>query len=234
MKTTSQIFLVLILLITFTSCESENSDLVSQNSIKTYYDLSFDEDERQLLFLANFKSRNKQIWITANSSISFEGNRMAGKKDIFSQIFYRYRHNDLEPNQIRSRYSSEYINEDGKSFVNNFKMPSPINFTPYGEASRETGLKIRWNLERDLGDAEELSVRLYVYDNGSHEIERLRIKKSSADLTLGREHFENIEDSEIGIKICHKTYTRRITGPISGGSFAGTYCTRMEYIELND
>lgn len=221
-------------IVLFSSCESENSDLVSQPSIRSTYCLTYDEDDMALKFSANFTSKGKQIWITADSSISFEGQRLTGSKNIFSQIFYKFRTKDHLRDDVKRYYTSEYINEDGKSFKNNLFVPSPIDFETFTNASREEGLTLHWNLLRDSAKAEKLVVKLFEYDNGSREVKEFRIKNSGGSIKLDKKHFENIDENEIGIKICHRSYTRRISAPIAGGSYSSSYCTRMQYIALVD
>ncbi len=140
MISTRPLFLVLLMsLIVWTSCESEDAADVNQQRIETNYTLAYNAGDRKTTASASFLFGSTFLKINSPSSITFDDDRLK-ETEILGIVDYQKSYGTKVPSG-----TFVYTNNDGVVYRNTLSLPADIDLpSSLTELSIAEGARITW------------------------------------------------------------------------------------------
>jgi len=225
--------LILLISLTFLACNTQDSDEIKdQTEIYAHYNVKINKGSSKAVGEVVFYEKSNKYFkdyvaLRGSSYVSYQGNRMQEIID-FGNTSYKNNHLSTRTIQTSDVFEFEYVNNDGKIFVNRLSAPSflAIDYSTIKVSYTDTTTEIAFDWDfldqnkcfNQPGKCSGVNFRVYAEINGTQSFRTVDIRKKPAQII-----FDNSIDYIKEITLC-TSLTQQAVGAGTSNKKTTTYC----------
>jgi len=224
---------------TLSGCARDYSGNVKQSQIYTSYSARYLEGDETLELQATFNfggSTGTYLELTPPSTIEADDSPLTVSTSFLGQVNYEKSVRTVSESELAPSYVFSYVDNEGKSYRNEFSMPRLARSTsPAANSTHPTthALEVQWASPDDLGD-DRVSVQM-ISSDGSYlayaDSEALPSARSGV-ASFSPDELTSVAGRTVKLRLCRSRPATAVEAPSEGGSLSILSCAEPVSIRV--